>query len=376
MKNSTAFASPSPRKRSRSDSDVLVTASNNSPKISSPIKRFKLDTPVVEMQTSTPTVANQKTPVFALPIKRFHGHIPGVKKTQTSIPATVKRKRTEDVCAANTLFVDILRHHLKIRSFVSPRDVLLFLGTEDRFRLLPNFLHKLDSMIGKIEHIYRTNLSAGVSLLLPGTKIRMSVPPSVAAKLVTLNKLFRQTDLCLKAYVRRSTNTPTVANQKTPVFALPIKRFHGHIPGVKKTQTSIPATVKRKRAAGVCTANTLFVDILQHHLKIRSFVSPRDVLLFLGTEDRFRLLPKVLYGLDRTIDRIEHIYRTNLSAGFSLLLPGTKIRMRVTPSVATKLVALDKLFRQTDLCLKAYVRRSVNTSSSQSSQDACLKKLN
>ena len=172
------------------------------------------------------------------------------------------------------------------------------------------------------------------------------------------------------------TSTPTVANQKTPVFALPIKRFHGHIPGVKKTQTSIPATVKRKRTAGVCTANTLFVDILQHHLKIRSFVSPHDVLLFLGTEDRFRLLPKLLHKLDSMIDRIEHIYRTNLSAGFSLLLPGTKIRMSITPSVATKLVTLNKLFRRTDLRLRAYVQRTINTSSSQSSQDACLKKLN
>merc|ERR1711934_513173 len=107
-----------------------------------------------------------------------------------------------------------------------------------------------------------------------------------------------------------------------------------------------------------------------------SFVSPHDVLLFLGTEDRFRLLPKLLHKLDSMIDRIEHIYRTNLSAGVSLLLPGTKIRMRVPPSVATKLVTLNKLFRRTDLCLKAHVRRSINTSSSQSSQDACLKKLN
>jgi len=200
-----AFASPSPRKRSRSDSAIPVTASNNSPKFLLPIKRFKLDAPLEKTQTSTPTVAKQPTPVFALPpIKRFHSHIPVVKKTHT---ATVKRKKTGDVCTANTLFVDILQHHLKIRSLVSPRDVLLFLGTGDRFRLLPKLLHKLDSMIDRIEHIYRTNLSAGVSLLLPGTKIRMSVTPSVAAKLVTLNKLFRRTDLCLKAYVRRSINT-------------------------------------------------------------------------------------------------------------------------------------------------------------------------
>ena len=203
--NSPKFLPVLPIKRSRSDSDILGTASNNSPKFLLPIKRFKLDTPVVKIQTSTPTVAKQTTPVFALPpIKQVHSHIPVVKKTHT---ATVKRKKTGDVCTANTLFVDILQHHLKIRSLVSPRDVLLFLGTGDRFRLLPKLLHKLDSMIDRIEHIYRTNLSAGFSLLLPGTKIRMRVTPSVATKLVTLDKLFRRSDLCLKAYVRRSINT-------------------------------------------------------------------------------------------------------------------------------------------------------------------------
>lgn len=213
MKKSPVFASPSPRKRSRSDNSDVV--SSNSPKFLLPIKRFKLDAPIVKVQTFTPTVAKQSTPVFALAAKRFHSDIPVVtgvvKKTRT----TKRKKTTEDMhltppvatVSVNAVFSDIMQHHLKIRTLVSPRDILLFLATDDRFRLLPKLLHILDCMLDRIEHIYRTDLSAGVSLLLPGTKIRMKVTPSVATKLVALYKLFRRTDQCLRAYVLRSIKT-------------------------------------------------------------------------------------------------------------------------------------------------------------------------
>jgi len=227
MKNLTAFASPSSRKRSRSDSDILATAPNNSPNVLFPIKRFKVDTPPlpVKIQTFTPYDEQQKNPVFALPIKRFHGYMPVVEKTQTSIPATVQQKRTTaplttvtevQMSTVNTVFADIVQHHLKNRTLVTPRDVLLFLATDDRFRLLPKLLHMLDSMLDRIERIYRTNLSAGVSLLLPGTKTRIKVTPSVATKLVTLYKLLRRTDQCLRAYVRRSINTSSRPKSSSP----------------------------------------------------------------------------------------------------------------------------------------------------------------
>lgn len=105
-------------------------------------------------------------------------------------------------------------------------------------------------------------------------------------------------------------------------------------------------------------------DIVQHHLEIRAFVSPRDVLLYLAADNRFRLLPKLLHGLALILEKIEYSYRTNVSdvpllvrLMQPLLVLEGKSKVLITPAMTNKLVMLYKVCCRTDRCLRAYVSR-------------------
>lgn len=112
-------------------------------------------------------------------------------------------------------------------------------------------------------------------------------------------------------------------------------------------------------------ARIILQEFVHRHLEIREFESPRDILLNLAENKKFRLLPKILRGLGHILERIEHSYRANLAPGVPLLvqlaqpllLKQGKSNVLITPGTTTKLVALHKLCSRTDRCLRAYVSR-------------------
>jgi len=173
-----------------------------------PIKRLRNYNPAVK----TPgTVSNISLP--SLPTKRFWNDTLEIRAT---VPTKINGARTTaqeaqftlpiksvDKNKAEIVFGDMIQHHLKTHGFDSPRDILIYLATDNHFRLLPNMLYRLDCFLGRIEQSYRANQSAVLSLPLPGSQRNTIVTPTITSKLLALYNLFCRTDRCLRAYVMR-----------------------------------------------------------------------------------------------------------------------------------------------------------------------------
>lgn len=120
----------------------------------------------------------------------------------------------------------------------------------------------------------------------------------------------------------------------------------------------------------VFIVNDVLKDVVQRHLEVCAFASPRDILLYLAKDNHFRLLPKMLIGLASILDKIERSYRKNLTPGMPflvqleqpLLLHEGNGNIIITPTMTNKLVTLYGLFCRTDRCLRAYVSRHKATS--------------
>lgn len=193
-----------------------------------PIKRLRNNNPAVKIPA---TVSNNTLP--SLPTKRLCND---TLETRATLPTKINgtrataqeahfaRPRARPIKSVydkvETFFGDMIQHHLKTHAFESPRDILLYLATDNQFRLLPKMLHRLDSYLGRIEQSYRANPYAVLSLPLPGSKRNTIVTPTITSKLLALYNLFCRTDRCLMAYVlRRRRPRGDTNNMKTLAVA-------------------------------------------------------------------------------------------------------------------------------------------------------------
>merc|ERR1711934_207432 len=112
-------------------------------------------------------------------------------------------------------------------------------------------------------------------------------------------------------------------------------------------------------------AREILQNFVHRHLEVREFESPRDILLYLAENKRFRLLPKILRGLAHGLEKVEQSYRANLPSGVPLivqlaqplLLQQGKSNVLISPSTTNRLVVLHRLCSRTDRSLRAYVSR-------------------
>lgn len=194
-----------------------------------------------------------------------------VKRQKTTTPAYMRFAYYKEIDSqAREILQNFVHRHLEVREFESPRDILLYLAENKRFRLLPKILRGLAHILEKVEQSYRANLPSGVPLLvqlaqpllLQQGKSNVLISPSTTNRLVVLHRLCSRTDRSLRAYVSR--------HQKAKVAAAPPKSVNATPVSSVVTQTSAASAAtessNQKYAAAAATTSTKKSPVSLSHL--------------------------------------------------------------------------------------------------------------